>query len=329
MSKPRVLVTRRIPQPGLDLLAPYVEMDLNSDDGALSRSDLIKRIGNVEGLLCLLTDVVDAEIMSRAPRLRAISNYAVGFNNIDIPEATRRGISVANTPGVLTETTADLAWALLMSAARRVVEADRFTREGRFESWDPMLMLGADVYGKTLGIIGLGRIGQAVARRARGFDMSVVYYSDPRLSAEEENSLGASFASMETLLRESDFISLHVPLTPCTRHLIGEKQFKMMKPTAVLVNTARGPVVDERALVQALRNGVIGAAGLDVYENEPELAEGLAECPNAVLLPHIASASVETRANMATMAAGNLLAMLKGRHTENIVNPEFLRNRPV
>jgi glyoxylate reductase len=297
-------------------------MTVNPHDRVMTREELVTGVADVEGLLCLLTDTIDAEIMAAAPKLRGISNYAVGFNNIDVAEATRRGLPVSNTPGVLTDTTADLAFTLIMATARRIVEADKFTREGKYEGWGPMLFLGADVYGKTLGLVGLGRIGSAVAKRAHGFDMKVLYFDERRLPEAEERALGVTFTPFAELLAKSDFISLHVPLLPSTHHLIGQAQFEMMKKTAILVNTSRGPVVDEKALVQALKSGRIGGAGLDVFEEEPKLAPGLAECWNAVIVPHIASASIETRTKMAEMAAVNLLAMLEGRVPENIVNPE-------
>jgi len=322
MQKPKVLVTRRIPQPGLDMLYEHCEVELNEEERVLTKEEIVERIKDKDGMLCLLTDEIDDEILGAAPNLRGVANYAVGFNNIDVAAATKRKIPVTNTPGVLTETTADFAWALLMAAARRVVESDRFTREGKYTGWGPSLFLGVDVYGKTLGLVGLGRIGKAVAKRAYGFDMKVLYYDLHRLSPEEEKALNLTYVSLPELLQTSDFVSLHVPLTPDTRHLISKEELAMMKKTAVLVNTARGPVVDEAALVEALRNGEIFAAGLDVYEDEPELAPGLAELDNVVVAPHIASASVETRTKMATMAAENLIAMLQGKRPPNIVNPE-------
>jgi glyoxylate reductase len=246
----------------------------------------------------------------------------VGFNNIDVKAATERRILVTNTPGVLTETTADLAWALLMATARRVVEADRFVRRGNYKGWGPMLLLGGDVYGKTLGLVGMGRIGCAMARRAIGFNMRVLYNDVNRLSEDEEQAMSVTYADFDVVLRESDFVSLHVPLVPSTRHLIGARELSLMKPTSYLINTSRGPVVDEKALVEALRCRGIAGAGLDVYENEPEMAPGLAQLENAVLLPHIASASVDSRTKMGTMAARNLIAGLAGKLPLNCVNPE-------
>lgn len=308
----KVLVTREIPSPGVELVREVAEVDLWEEDRAIPREVLLERIGDKDGLLCLLTDRVDREVLERGKKLRVVSNYAVGYDNVDVEEAKKREIIVTNTPGVLTETTADLAWALMMAAARRIVEADRYTREGKFTGWSPTLFLGQDVYGKTLGLIGLGRIGGAVARRAKGFAMNVIYYDVVRFE-EKERELGVTFTPLETLLQTSDFISIHTPLTPQTYHLIGEKELKMMKKTAVLVNTARGPIIEENALVKALREKWIFAAGLDVYEKEPALTPGLADLPNVVLVPHIGSASVETRSKMAEIAAKNLILALQGK----------------
>lgn len=322
--KPKVLVTRSIPREGLDLLASLCDLDVNQEDRALSKDELKSRLADKDALLSLLSDPIDRDVLAAGPRLRVVANYAVGFNNIDVAAATARGIVVTNTPGVLTETTADLAWTLLMAAARRVVEGDALVRAGKFTGWGPMLLLGHDIYGKTLGIIGLGRIGEAVARRARGFDMNVLYYSAHRKNPEDESRLGVRYASLDELLAQSDFVSIHAPLTDATRHMIGHRELAMMKPSAVLVNTARGPVVDESALVQALREGRIAAAGLDVYENEPALAPGLAELPNVTVLPHVGSASLETRTRMAEMVARDILAVLEGRTPAHPVNPEVL-----
>ncbi len=318
--KNKVFVTRVIPQQGIDLLKESCDVTVNEDDRVLSREELICQVKDCQGLLCLLTDQIDSEVFDANPNLKVVANYAVGYNNIDIKEATKRSILVTNTPGVLTDTTADLAWALLMAVTRRVVEADEYTRAGKFKGWGPMLFLGGDVYGKSLGIIGLGRIGQAMAKRARGFDMNVYYFDENRKSEDEEYSLGVSYSPLEELLEKCDFISLHVPLLPSTHHLMGEEEFDRMKETAYLINTARGPVVDERALVKALKTRNIAGAGLDVFEEEPALAPGLAELDNVVIVPHIASASMETRAKMATMAANNIIAALEGKRPPNIVN---------
>lgn len=322
MLKKKVLVTRKLPDEAMRLLYETCEVELNPYDRVMTEDELIEGLNGKQGLLCLLTDTINAEIMDAAKNLKVISNYAVGFNNIDVKAATERRILVTNTPGVLTETTADLAWALLMAAARRIVEADAFMRRGEYKGWGPMLFLGGDVFGKTLGLIGMGRIGSAVARRAAGFNMRVLYYDVNRLSEDEERALGLEHVGFDEILKESDFVSLHVPLVPSTRHLIGAKELSLMKPTSYLINTSRGPVVDEKALVGVLRSRRIAGAGLDVYENEPEMAPGLRELENVVLLPHIASASVDTRTRMGIMAARNVIAGLAGELPPNCVNPE-------
>jgi len=323
LSKKKVFVTRRIPQPGLDLLKDF-DMMLNPEDRVLTKQELIAGGKGKDAVLCLLTDPIDGEIMDALPTVKIFANYAVGFNNIDVEAATKRKVAITNTPGVLTDTTADFAWTLLMAAGRRLVEADKYCRAGRYEGWGPMLFLGHDIHHKTLGIVGMGRIGQAVARRAHGFEMKILYTDEFRLPPEKEQELRATFVSLEQLLKESDFVSLHVPLMASTKHLVGKKQLEMMKKTAVLVNTSRGPVVDERALVEALKHQTIFAAGLDVYEEEPRLAPGLADLDNVTIPPHIASASIDTRAKMATMAASNIIAFFKGEKPPNIVNPEVL-----
>jgi len=322
MTKPRVYVTRRLPGSALDKLEEACCVDLNGEDTAPSKETLIENIRDKDALLCLLTDTIDAEVLAAAPSLKVISNYAVGVDNIDVNAATERGITVTNTPGVLTETTADLAWALLMAVARRIVEADRFTREGKFVGWSPTLFLGGDVHGKTLGIVGLGKIGQAMARRAKGFNMSIVYSDTMRASDAIEGDLGAQFVDLDTLLMQADFVSLHTPLLPETHHLIGERELRKMRPTAFLINSARGPIVDERALVRALKGKWIQGAAVDVFEGEPCLAPGLAGLTNVVLTPHMASASTETRSRMADMAVDNLLAALRGVKPEHVVNHE-------
>ncbi|MDI3281633.1 MAG: D-glycerate dehydrogenase [Bacillota bacterium] len=324
MQRPKVLVTQAIPEEGLAILRQEAEVQVNEKEGPLSREELLAALCDKDGVLAMLADILDREAMDAAPHLRVISNYAVGINNIDVPEATRRGIVVTNTPGVLTEATADLAWALLMAVARRIVEADAYVRAGKFTGWAPKLLLGGEVNGKVLGIVGLGRIGEAVARRARGFNMRVLYYQRTRRSPEEEARLGVEYRPLHDLLREADFVSLHVPLTPETRYLIGARELALMKPTAYLINTARGPVVDEAALVEALRARRIAGAGLDVFEHEPALTPGLADLENVVLAPHIGSATYETRAKMAVLAANDLLAALRGERPQHIVNPEVL-----
>lgn len=318
-----VYVSRPIPDAGLDLLRAHCDVVVKSDPDRLpSEAELIDGVKGKDALLSLLTEKITDKVMDAAPKLKVISNYAVGFNNIDIEAATERGIVVTNTPGVLTEATADFTWALLMAVARRVVESDRYTRAGHFQAWGPLLFLGHDIYGKTIGIIGMGRIGEAVARRAQGFQMNILYNSRTRKDKTTESELGATYTSVDQLLRQSDFVVLTTPLTPETTHLISVKQLEAMKPTAFLINTARGPVVDEQALVNALQHKAIAGAGLDVYENEPALSSGLADLDNVVLAPHIASATFNTRHKMATMAAQNIVDVLKGVRPRHIVNPE-------
>ncbi len=315
-----VLISGRLPEAVIRSIAAEHEVDVNPNDYPMKRSEILARLPDKQGFLCMITDSVDAELLAHAPQLKMIANYGVGYNNIDLAAATARGVPVSNTPGVLTDATADAAFALMLACARRVVEGDRRTRQGRFRHWAPLHFLGTEVSGKTLGIVGLGRIGRAVCRRAAGFGMRVLYHNRHRLPAEEEARLGAVYADLADLLAAADFVSLHVPLTEDTRCLIDADALRRMKPTAYLINTARGPVVDETALVQALQEGRIAGAGLDVYENEPDLAPGLAELENTVLLPHIGSATIETRTRMAELAAENLLAGLRGRKPPNCLN---------
>ncbi len=322
--KPKILVTRRIPDQGLKLLEEKFELDINEEDRVLSKQEIIERLKGKEGILSLLTDNIDKEVIESNLNLRVISNYAVGFNNIDIEAATAKGIAVTNTPGVLTETTADLAFASLMAIARRIVEADKFTRHGQFKGWAPMLFLGTDVYGKTLGIIGLGRIGHAIARRARGFDMKIIY-TDHRPDREFEKEYNAEFLSKQDLLKEADFVSLHVPLTEETKHMISKFELETMKDTAFIINTSRGPVIKEDDLAEALKNHIIAGAALDVFENEPEINPELKELNNVILLPHIGSASKETRGKMAEMAAKNMINIFEGKKPLSIVNEEVLK----
>ncbi|HNQ43481.1 MAG TPA: D-glycerate dehydrogenase [Candidatus Cloacimonadota bacterium] len=317
--KPKLFLTRLIPQPGIDLLEEVFELNCNTEDRALTKKELLAGVKDADALLCLLTDSIDADVIDAGPSLKVISNYAVGYNNIDVAYATGRGIKVCNTPGVLTETTADLTWALILAAARRIPESDTFTRAGNFRGWEPMLMLGQDVFGKTLGILGMGRIGQAVSRRAVGFGMKISYYSpetDPSALHFE-----AQKVDFDTLLQSSDVLSLHAPLTPETRHIIGKAELQKMKSSAILINTARGPLVDEIALIDALREGQIFAAGLDVYEQEPDFPMAMLELKNLVLLPHIGSASIETRTKMAILAAQNAIAVIRGEQPPALVNP--------
>jgi len=327
MSKPKIFVTRQLPGPAMAILDAECEMTVNPHDRPASRNELEKAVEEIDGLLCLPPDTIDEALLAKSPRLKVIANYAVGYDNIDVESCSKRKIAVTNTPGVLTEATADLAWALLLAAARRLVEADRYVREGRFKSWGPMLLLGHEVNDKTLGVVGLGRIGRAVARRAGGFNMRILYHGRHRIGVEEEYDLGVEYRPLEQLLKEADYVSLHVPLTEETRHMIGAEELKLMKSSAILVNTSRGPVIDEKALVRALMRNEIGGAALDVYENEPAPVPGLTELPNVVLAPHIASATSETRIKMAVMATENLLAGLKGEKIPNLVNHE-LKNPP-
>ncbi|MCA1570582.1 MAG: D-glycerate dehydrogenase [Chloroflexi bacterium] len=323
-SRPRVLVTRIIPDAGLDRVREACEVDLWDDDLPPPREELLRRAAGQDGLLTLLTDRVDDELLDAAgPQLKVVSNFAVGFDNIDVPAVTRRKIPAGNTPGVLTETTADLAFALLMAAARRIPESVEYVKQGRWKTWGPMLLMGVDIHGATLGIVGFGRIGREVARRGRGFGMTILYHDVHPATPEEERALGARRVEMDVLLHESDFLSLHVNLTEETHHLISTDALRAMKPTAVLVNTSRGPVVDPEALERALRDGEIFAAGLDVTEPEPlPVDHPLVSLPNCVVVPHIASASRVTRDRMAEMAADNLLAGLRGSRLPTPVNPE-------
>jgi len=328
MAKPKVYVTRMMAQEALDMIAQVAEMKVWSEELPPPHESLLEEVRDVDGLLPLLTDKIDASVMQAAPKLKVISNLAVGYDNIDVAEATKRGIVVGNTPGVLTETTADFAFALLMAAARRVAEADAFTKKGRWKTWGPMILLGQDIHHTTLGIIGLGRIGVELAQRARGFNMKVLYFDEIRRSEEEERQLGVEYIpELSTLLSQSDFISLHVSLTPKTRHLISAAQFAIMKPTAILINNSRGPVVDQKALYEALKSHQIFAAAIDVTEVEPiPLEDPLLTLDNIIITPHIASASFATRAKMATLAAANLIAGLRGQIPPHCVNPEALKH---
>jgi glyoxylate reductase len=327
-AKPLVFVTRVIPSAGLDLITEHTQAEVWPDPLPPPYDLIRKKVATCDGLVALLTDRIDAVLLDAAPRLRVISNYAVGFNNIDIPAATARGIAVGNTPGVLTDATADMAFCLLITAARRVVEGDRYTRTGHWKSWEPLGHLGQELAGRTLGILGMGRIGYALAKRCRGgWDMNVLYF-DVRPSEIAEKDLGARRVDLDTLLRESDFVSIHTDLNETTRGLFNAERFAKMKRTAVLVNTARGPIVDERALYQALKSGTIFAAGLDVTDPEPPRPDNaLLKLPNLVIAPHIASATVQTRDAMATICANNLLAGLRGMKLPAWVNPEVESQR--
>jgi glyoxylate reductase len=322
MSRPKVFVTRLIPAKGLDVLKEFSDVDAWPHELPPTREELLQHIRGVDGLLCLLTDKIDGEVMDEAgPGLKVISNHAVGFDNIDVPAATARRIPVGNTPDVLTDATADFAFALLMAVARRISEAERYIRDGKWKTWGPMTLLGVDIKGATLGLVGLGRIGKAVARRALGFDMRVIYYDPKEKKAYPD--LKAAQVDFETLLEESDFISLHTPLTPDTHHLIDAEALSKMKSNAVLINTARGSVVDPDALYEALKEHHIFGAGLDVTEPEPlPLDSPLLTLDNVVVAPHIASASKTSREKMSWMAAQNLISGLKGERLPNCVNPQ-------
>jgi glyoxylate reductase len=327
MAKPKIYVTRKLPGAHLDRLRQNFDVIVHEGQLPPTREELLARVKGMAGLLPLLTDKVDAELMDAAgPQLKVIANYAVGYNNIDVKAATARGIVVTNTPDVLTETTADLAWALLMSIARRIVEADKFLRAGRWKTWDPQLLLGSDVHGKTLGIIGLGRIGTAVARRAKGFNMRILA-ATPDIDDPNAKEVGAEIVPLEKLMRESDYITIHVPLTENTRGMVSEKAIALMKPSAVIINTARGDIIDEHALIRALQEKRIAGAALDVYEKEPiDVNYALIGLNNVILVPHIGSASRETREKMAQIAVDNLIAGLGGKALLSPVNPEVLKN---
>jgi len=321
LEKMKIFVTRRIPEPGLELLRKNFELEINPHNRVLTKQEIIKGLKGKDGLLCLLTDQIDIDVIKSEPRLKMIASYAVGYDNIDVKTATKLKIPVSNTPDVLTDATAEMAWALIFSVSRRIVEADNFTRAGKFNGWDPMLMHGQDINGKTLGIIGAGRIGTTVALRSQGFNMKVLYVEEKTNKTLEEK-LNAEKVELDRLIKESDFISLHVPLNDKTYHLIDEKKLRMMKKTAILVNTSRGPVVDEQALIKALKNNWIFGAGLDVYEHEPKIPKELIKLDNVVLQPHSASATTSSRTNMAIIAAENMIDGLNGKKPRNCINPE-------
>jgi glyoxylate reductase len=324
-DRPKVFVSRVIPEEGLAAIRDACEAEVWQEELPPPREALLEAVQGCDGLLTLLTDRVDDELLDRAgPQLKVVSNFAVGFDNIDVPACTRRGIAVGNTPGVLTETTADLAFALLMAAARRLPESDRYVRAGHWKTWGPMLLMGPDVHGGTIGIVGFGRIGQAVARRARGFGMRILYHDLHRAVPGIEAELGATFLPLEKLLAEADFVTLHVNLSEATNGLLDAERLSWMKPSAILVNTSRGPVVDSMALYAALRDGILAAAALDVTDPEPLPADHpLLTLDNCLVVPHIASASRPTRGRMAAMAAANLLAGVRGQRLPTPVNPEL------
>ena len=325
--KPTIFITQPVFEPVVQELSKYCTVTRNTEDGPPPRDVLFAALAGCHGVLTQLNDRMDGEAMDHAPDLRVIANIAVGYDNIDVPAATARGILVTNTPGILTDTTADMAFALLLAAARRLIEGDRFARSGQWKRWKLDLLLGTDAHHATIGIVGLGRIGQAMARRARGFAMPILYSSPRRAAPEVEQELAARHVPLETLLQESDFVSLHCPLRPDTRHLIGAPELALMKTTAILINTTRGPVVDEAALADALRQGRIRAAGLDVFEKEPEIHPGLLSLDNVVLAPHMGSGSRQTRLRMVEVAAQNLLAALRGEAPPNLLNPKALPSR--
>ena len=323
MDVPVVLVTRPVPAPVLERLSERCRPDVWEGEGVMPRAELLDRVAGKAAMMAMLTDQVDGELLDRAgASLRVVANFAVGYDNLDLDACTERGVLATNTPDVVTEATADLTWALLLAAARRVAEGDRFMRSGRPWIWGPEFFLGREVHGKTLGVVGLGRIGRAVARRAAGFGMPVLYHAGHRLAPDVEASLGVGWRELDELLAEADFVTIHTGLTPATRHLIGEPELRRMKPSAVLVNTARGPIVDEAALARALRDGELGAAGLDVFEREPEVHPDLLGLDNVTIVPHLGTATVETRVAMGMTAADNLLAALDGRRPPHLLNPD-------
>jgi len=324
MARPKVLTTRPLFPAAQEILNASCDVDYWTKPERISKEELFRRLTDKEGLVCLLTEKVNEELLAAAPKLRIAANVAVGYDNITVVDCTKRGVVATNTPGVLDETTADFAWTLLMAVARRLGEGEALARSGEWKGWDLDQLVGADVWGKTLGLVGLGRIGRAVARRASGFQMKVIYYDAVRAPLDVERGFHAEYRDLNTLLREADFVSVHVPLLPETRGLFNAKTFSQMKPTSFLINTSRGAVVDEAALVQALESKKIAGAALDVYEKEPLITAGLKR-PNVVLAPHLASASLETRTKMSCMAAENVVAFFKGGRPANILNPEVLK----
>jgi glyoxylate reductase len=318
--KPTVTVTHNFPEVALEKLRDRAEVLYNDSGNSLSSADLIERASKSQAMISYLTDKIDVAVLDAGGgHLKIIANYGAGFNNIDVAHAQKKNIWVSNTPGVLHETTADLTWAMMLGIARRIVESDRFTREGKFHGWQADMFLGGDIYGKTLGVIGCGEIGKAVARRALGFGMRVLYHQRKRLPQTEEKKLNARFVAFDELLKESDFVTLHVPLNYETKYMIGENQLAMMKPTAYLIHAARGKVVDDKALVEALKNKSIAGAALDVFENEPELTEGMTDLDNLILLPHIGSASVATRDTMALLVVDNVFDAMDGKTPRTLI----------
>lgn len=325
MNKPKLLSTHALFEAPRQKLEEAFDVEFCTAPGRPSRSELLRMVADKDALICLLTEKIDDELLNAAPKLRIAANVAVGFDNIDLNACTRHKVAASNTPGVLDETTADFTWTLLLAVARRLVEGDALARSGQWTGWNLDQLCGADIWGKTLGILGMGRIGQAVARRAQGFGMRVIYNNTHRAPAEVESRLHAEFLTRDEVLAQADFLTLHVPLRPETRGLMGAPELAKMKKTAFLINAARGPVVNEAALVAALENQTIAGAALDVYEFEPKISHGLLR-PNVVLAPHLASASLETRTKMAMMAAENVIALFEGRRPPNLLNPAALEN---
>lgn len=313
----KVFITYKIPEPGIDLLKEKFDVDVYEGERFLTKQEMMERVKDADAVVTQLRDPVDKEFIDAGEKLKIIANYAVGFNNIDVEYAKQKGIYVTNTPDVLTEATADIAWALILAVARKIIPADKFTRKGKFEGWKPNLFLGYEIYGKTLGIIGMGRIGKAVARRAMGFGMKIIYHNRKR--TEDDYKYNAKYVDLETLLKESDYISINAPLTKETYHLLNKERLSLLKKNAILVNTARGSIVDEKALYELLKEGKIAGAGFDVYENEPKITEGLEKLDNVVLLPHIGSATYETREKMSIMVAENIIDALEGKIPRNLV----------
>lgn len=319
----KVFITYKIPESGINLLKEKFDVDVYEGEKFLTKQEMMERLKDADAVVTQLRDPVDKEFIDAGKKLKIIANYAVGFNNIDVEYAKQKGIYVTNTPDVLTEATADIAWALILAVARKIIPADKFTREGKFEGWKPNLFLGYEIYGKTLGIIGMGRIGKAVARRAMGFGMKIIYHNRKRV--EDDYKYNAKYVDLETLLKESDYISINAPLTNETYHLLNKERLSLLKKNAILVNTARGPIIDEKALYELLKDGKIAGAGFDVYENEPEITKGLEKLDNVVLLPHIGSATYETREKMSIMVAENIIDALEGKIPRNLVWKEWLK----
>jgi len=330
MPKPEIYITRELPERGLNIIKKHFDAEVWPEYAPPPKKTIMEKAKNVDALVSLLSDKIDAEVFNASPKLKIVSQLAVGFDNIDIPEATKRGIYVTNTPEVLTDTTADFAWSLLMAVARRIVEADKYVHTGQWKvGWHPAMLTGRDIHNTTIGIVGAGRIGYAMAKRAKGFDMNILFY-DVIPRPEMEKDFGAEKTDLDTLLKESDFVSLHVPLMKETHHLINAEKLKLMKKTAYLINNARGPVVDEKALYEALKNGQIAGAGLDVFEQEPTpLDNPLLKLDNVVVAPHISSASLETRAKMSEIVADNLVSFFEGKKPPNLVNPDVMKVKPL